>query len=71
MTKRRQSALQYKCRRCGDIIDGGMIPNDSERNANNIWISKIFNDARLMIGIHNCDDGNLGITDLIGAEFNN
>ena len=60
--------ILYKCRRCGETFKDTHSPN--------ILLSLIFsiqnvNTAEFyvpMFNLHNCSDGELGVSDLIGAE---
>ena len=65
-------SLKYKCRRCGEIGGSVHVPNYL------LALSSINTNGRtprewgMQMGItdiHACGDGNLGISDLIGAEL--
>jgi hypothetical protein len=64
----------YKCRRCGQIE--GLICVHLEDVAHEILLAIIDNDHSLIRGqtrlvdlydVHLCDDGSMGLSDLIGA----
>ena len=60
--------LFYKCRRCGEIEITGTAPSFLsvaeiiKGNSGDIDI------PLLLVWWHTCEDGNVGITDFIGAE---
>lgn len=67
--------FEYKCRRCGEIE---LNPHTAEKNALIIMLSGIFGyplpknmksfsgqEPRLF-NIHNCKDGGMGVSDLLG-----
>lgn len=65
--------LIYKCKRCGELVKDTHAPNGT------ITLSCIITNSRLpseWMGttplkedIHNCKDGNLGVSELIGFEY--
>ena len=64
--------LQYKCRRCGDIHDGGF---SAKAQAVSILLTIIGGDVppgapQTMTALHHCaDDAGIGISDLIGCDY--
>ena len=63
--------FQYKCRQCGEVEEnprtGEMhalgrlvdaITKDKNGGANTLWL----------LDVHNCEDGNYGVSDLIGYK---
>ena len=62
--------LKYKCRRCGEIKGSAHVPNCllalSSINAKGIT-PREWGMQMGITDIHNCNDGNLGISDLIGV----
>lgn len=66
------SYLQYKCRRCEEVVQPISAP-DGIIALNCIINNLPFPDGWLgvspgMHGLHYCSDGNVGVTDLIGCE---
>ena len=67
--------LQYKCRRCGKVSANTHIPKGSAT----IILTCVLNNYEILekirgvpasqYSICNCNDGNLGVSDLIGLEF--
>lgn len=64
--------LEYKCRRCGEVVQQSHVPDVNIAMAcliiNEVTPREWGMQAK-MTDIHDCKDGNLGISDLIGAEF--
>lgn len=64
--------LIYKCRRCGKISRNTHIPNGiMGLSYALVGIKSKTTEGYELIGMNNicnCDDGNLGISDLIGFE---
>ncbi len=65
--------LIYKCRKCGELIKNSHVPDvfialvfaQTGRDSSKLWSGG----TRIqMIDNHYCDDGCIGVTDLIGAE---
>lgn len=62
--------LKYKCRRCGEIEGSVHVPCCLVALSNINTNGKTPREWGMQIGItdiHSCNDGNLGISDLIGA----
>jgi len=63
--------FQYRCRRCGEIEDGTFT---RWKRALCVLVNSVtetktdFDSSVDLINIHNCKDGSLGVSDLIGAE---
>ena len=71
--KMKTAKFQYKCRLCGEIEEN---PCTGEKNALIDLIEvEIHGRVKTMgipleiLGIHNCSDGNVGISDLIGYKL--
>lgn len=64
--------LEYKCRRCGKVVKNVHVP-DALIALCNLEVEgvtpKIWGMQMRMTEIHHCADGNLGMSDLIGAVF--
>jgi len=72
-TTRKGGTLEYKCRNCNKIDDSTHVP-DIYRVliclAHNIKLEPELNLANIgMTNIHLCDNGEIGITDLIGGRI--
>jgi len=71
MKRREDGDFLYKCRRCGEIDDSTHSPClvtdlifltlDNTTHSKGIPVH--------MLGIHNCKDGHVGISDLIGGKL--
>ncbi|WP_297419109.1 hypothetical protein [Clostridium sp.] len=64
--------LIYKCRRCGKLSKNTHVPDGVIALScivNNIKTPKEWNGVLPeLVGVCSCEDGNLGISDLIGFE---
>ena len=64
--------LIYKCRRCGKLCNSCSVPDGIMalvKIVNGLPTPKEWGaQAPGLVNIHNCDDGELGVSDLIGAE---
>lgn len=62
--------FEYKCRRCGQVVDG---PSTAGKNASMALIGVITGakpePMLSMVSIHSCDIGGEGVTDLIGYRL--
>ena len=67
--------LIYKCRRCGELNKNCHVPDGTITLLSIMTKDLHLKDGStynpLKIEIHNCTDGNLGIADLIGFEYDN
>lgn len=65
--------LQYKCRRCGLIDNSTSVPDGTDAliclTVGHPLPTEWGTFRPTMVDIHNCKDGGLGVTDLIGCEF--
>jgi len=63
--------LEYKCRRCGEMDASTHVPDilhaivclAGDLKLPNVW----FGSPVGKLGIHNCKDGGLGVSNLIGG----
>ncbi|MDP5274340.1 hypothetical protein [Chengkuizengella axinellae] len=67
------ASLDYKCRRCGKVVKDSHVP-DGTLAVVYLTIGAQFpkewgDTAVNMISSHHCSDGNIGVIDLIGCEF--
>lgn len=60
--------LFYKCRRCSDTEIAGTAPNFLSVAEIIKGNSGDFDIPLLLVWWHTCEDGNMGVTDFIGAE---
>lgn len=64
--------LVYKCRRCGQISENAHVPLILEA-VSSILITGTTPKSwgpmtESLLGMHSCEDGNIGVSNLIGAE---
>jgi len=67
----KEAVLKYKCRLCGEVIDGGITDGDFAIPVLlDIISGKVTKSIpQKLIDIHTCQNGNVGITDCIGAKI--
>lgn len=70
----KQGFLVYKCRKCGNIVKNTHVPDVDTAIilivSGNTLPEKWGGTARI-IDIHSCEDGSIGVSDLIGGEPTN
>lgn len=64
--------FHYRCRMCGEIDDSCGISADQSKLVIILGLTLLNAPSKIrgnltMLNIHNCPDGRLGISDLIGA----
>lgn len=64
--------FKYRCRQCGKVYTGSTSPADgtsSVPSATRLLSKAIVNDGPVaLVCAHDCGDGKMGVTDLIGFE---
>ena len=74
MTKGKGGDLIYKCRHCGKIIRDTHVPDlqlamiAMTSHAEHFWM-KDWGTPMHITEVHYCDLKNIGVTDLIGGEY--
>ncbi len=60
--------VQYKCRKCGKIEDSSSVPEFLVIVKMIQDITNVKNRQLVPVSWHSCEDGSIGITDVIGAK---
>lgn len=60
--------VQYKCRKCGKIENGGSVPKFLDIAKMIQGIPDVEKRQLITVSWHTCEDGSIGVTDVIGAE---
>lgn len=62
--------FEYKCRRCGQVTDGSAT---AKKNGSTFLVNIVMDikpePMLSMVGVHSCDSGGEGVTDLIGYRL--
>lgn len=65
--------LLYKCRRCGKIVKNVHVPNITiclvQFTVSGKCTAWPMSGTIYPIGFHHCNNGHVGITDIIGGEY--
>ena len=71
--KKEYGVLIYKCRRCGELSKNCHTPNCLITLVSLIhgYDTPYPGIVPSITDIHNCKDGNMGVCDLIGSEYDN
>lgn len=64
-----QGKIFYKCRRCGEVYYDTHTPQLVPSIAFAIGGFKEEEFHVDLVSVHSCKDGNIGVSDLIGGEF--
>lgn len=76
-TNNREYTFQYKCRRCGMLVDGCSSVGTTMKAMGQLLEVLTSGSYRPegcgmsvdAVDIHHCDCGGLGVTDLVGVQF--
>lgn len=64
--------LVYKCRRCGELDRPLFAPDIFYAVSDAMYGTQMTEGIRpTLLTVHQCADGHIGITDLIGGEYDN
>ena len=68
------AVMRHKCRRCGEITGDCHVPDGTSAMISVVFDSPLPSQwgapfPLRLVGVHSCRDGGLGVSDLIGCEF--